>query len=222
MDHISGILSFLCLRQSTKGDTEKALSIYYPEGDRSIEILKSTADTMLGTYLKYKLDWIPMSVGDKILLKKDRFLKCYQADHGTENPMIFTISEQRKRLKQDLHGTDGKTLATMGDEEKYDYHEAIILAYSGDSMPVDPDIYKDAAILIHECTFLKASDRKWPIHSEVQEVFNLARDANVKRLILTHISPRYFLNRIEKLVQQVNTHDIPYDIIMPEQVNEIN
>ncbi|MCJ8329130.1 MAG: MBL fold metallo-hydrolase, partial [Lentisphaeria bacterium] len=46
IDHISGLLSFLCLRQSTKGDTEKPLDIYYPEGDRSIGIMIKAANEM--------------------------------------------------------------------------------------------------------------------------------------------------------------------------------
>ena len=219
MDHISGILSFLCLRQSTKGDTEKGIDIFYPQGDRSIEILIKTVKDMLGSYLKYKLTWHPLNPGDRVQLKKGRFMECHQADHGTENPLVFLIKENRKSLKESLRGRPGRELAQLADDDKYDFHEAIVLAYSGDSMPLKAELYKNASILIHECTFLKASDRKWPIHSEVQEVFNLAKEAQVKRLILTHISPRYFNHKIDPLVEKVNQHDINFDIIYPDKVN---
>ena len=174
---------------------------------------------MLGGYLKYKLNWHPLNPGDKVELRKGRFMECHQADHGTENPLIYLIKEKRKSLKKSLQGKPGKELAQLADDEKYDFHEAIVLAYSGDSMPLDPELYKNAAILIHECTFLKSSDRKWPIHSEVQEVFDLAKSAEVKRLILTHISPRYFNNKIDSLVEKVNHHGVKFDIVYPDKVN---
>ena len=126
MDHIGGILPLLCLRQSTKGDTEKALATYYPEGDRSIEILKKTAEDMLGRYIKYDLSWKAINPGDSVDLKNGRFLTAFKADHGTENPLIFTIKEQRKRLKQSLHGKPGPELAKLSDDEKYDYRNAIL------------------------------------------------------------------------------------------------
>src|SRR5210317_1992004 len=40
VDHIAGLLPFVCLRQSTKGDNEKPLQIYYPKGDRSVLTMK--------------------------------------------------------------------------------------------------------------------------------------------------------------------------------------
>ena len=218
MDHMAGLLPFLCLRQSTKGDNSKALRIYYPEGDRSMEVMKRTVKEMLGRYLKFQLEWLPINPGDKIELKKGRYMDVFKADHQIENPLSYVITEDRKKLRESLLGTPGRELAAMSDEEKYDYRPAKIFAYSGDSMPLNPDVYRDVNILLHECTFLDVTDRKYPVHSAVQEVFDLARDANVGRLIVTHISPRYFRKEIPGLLDKIDTHGIDYDIIVPERV----
>ena len=219
MDHIAGLFPFLCLRQSTKGDTEKPLAIYYPEGDRSIERFRLALNEMLGSFVKYPISWQALNPGDRIELKKGRYMTAHQADHGTENPLLYVISEERNRLKKDLHGQPGQELAKLSDEEKYDYHKANIFAYSGDSMPVDPGIYTEADILIHECTFLSMADRKYPIHSEIQEVFDLAKEARVKQLYLTHISPRYFPKKIPGLISKAESHGISFDYFAPNRVS---
>ena len=185
IDHMAGLLPFVCLRQSTKGDNDKPLTIHYPEGDRSVGIMRKTIKDMLGRYVKYHLKWVPINPGDRVELKKGRYMEVFKADHQIENPLAFVITEDRKKLKSDLQGTPGRELAAMSDEEKYDYRPAKIFAYSGDSMPIDPEIYRNVEILLHECTFLNPDDRKYPVHSNVQEVFDLAKEAGVKRFIFS-------------------------------------
>ncbi len=220
VDHIAGLLSFVCLRHSTKGDNEKPLSIYYPKGDRSVLTMKDAIMKMLGRMLKYELNWIAVEVGQQIELRKGRYMEVFRGDHKVDNPLIYVVNERRKHLKPELQGTPGQELAALSAEEKYAYHTAKIIGYSGDSMPVDPEVYRDVEILLHECTFLDIRDRKYPVHSAIQEVFDLARDANAKRLILTHISPRYFRRVIDKLVSAADSHGIPFDVVIPERVNE--
>lgn len=222
VDHIAGLLPFVCLRQSTKGDTEKPLTIYFPKGDTSVHIFREAIARMLGKVVKYELNWTELDAGDRVELKKGRYLETFKGDHGTENPLIYVVNEQRKHLKEELLGTPGRELAKLSNDEKYDYHTAKIFAYSGDSMPVAPEVYRDVEILLHECTFLDARDRKYPIHSAVQEVFDLARDAGAKRLFLTHISPRYFRRVIAGLVDKADHHGIPFDVVIPDRVNEFD
>jgi ribonuclease Z len=218
IDHMAGLLTFICLRQSTKGDNDKPLTIYYPEGDRSMGIIRKTIQEMLGRHVKYKLEWVTVNPGMTIELKKGRYMEIFKADHQIENPLTFVVTESRKKLKVDLQGRPGKELAQMSDEEKYDYSPAKLFAFSGDSMPLHPDVYRNVNTLLHECTFLDPADRKYPVHSNVQEVFDLARDASVKRLLLTHISPRYFRKDIPGLLEKVETHGIDYDVVIPERV----
>lgn len=69
------------------------------------------------------------------------------------------------------------------------------IVYSGDCMPDQHliDAAKDADLLIHEGTFdaaLKeeASDRS---HSTVEDAASTAKASGAKRLLITHLSPRY-------------------------------
>ncbi|MFH1424731.1 MAG: ribonuclease Z [archaeon] len=69
------------------------------------------------------------------------------------------------------------------------------IVYSGDTAPCDGliEFSKNADLLIHEATYTdelkdKAENRE---HSTARQAAEIAKKANVKRLILTHISGRY-------------------------------
>jgi ribonuclease Z len=55
------------------------------------------------------------------------------------------------------------------------------------------ELSKDADLLIHEATFSgdNKTEAKESFHSTIDDAVKVARSANVKRLVLTHISPRY-------------------------------
>jgi len=69
------------------------------------------------------------------------------------------------------------------------------IVYSGDTAPTHEvvEASKDADLLIHEATFDDTlQDRAISeLHSTAGQAANIALEANVKRLVLTHISPRY-------------------------------
>ena len=219
VDHIAGLLPFLCLRQSTKGDNDKPLNVYYPEGDRSLNTYRRALDAMIGHFVKYPLTWTGLNPGDTVPLRKGRHLHVLRADHNVDNPLSFVIAEERKRLRPELRGTPGPELARLSNEEKHEVTRANLFAYSGDSMPLAPDCYRGAEVLLHECTFLDEADRKYPVHSAIQEVLDLARDAEVQRVILTHISPRYFRRQIPGLLEKADHHGIPCDYVVPGRLN---
>lgn len=66
------------------------------------------------------------------------------------------------------------------------------IVYSGDTKPHKniTNISKDADLLIHDGTFLE-EDVAEKSHSDVKKAAELAKLANVKKLVLTHISRRY-------------------------------
>ncbi len=222
IDHVAGLYSFLCLRQSTKGDTSKALTIYYPEKDRTILILKDSLQKMVGHFVKYELQWVGIKAGDKIELRKDRFINVFAAIHSANDPLGFTVSEPRKRLKPELVGMPGQELAKIAQDDKFDYYDAKLFCYTGDSMPLPADTFRDSQILIHDSTFLDANDRKAPTHATSQEAFDCAHAANVEKLVLCHISPRYHnRKRIECLLEKNETYGIDYCWIPPGRVFEM-
>jgi ribonuclease Z len=69
------------------------------------------------------------------------------------------------------------------------------IVYSGDCAPSKKllEYAKDADLLIHEATFGSehAEEAVERLHSTVVDAAHIAKDANVKQLIVTHISPRY-------------------------------
>jgi ribonuclease Z len=222
MDHIAGLYSVLCLRQSTKGDNLKPLTIYYPENDRSIAIIKDSIDAMLSRFIQYPLEWIAIKAGDRIPLRKDRFIKAFSAIHSGSDPLGFTILEPRKRLKTELIGKPGRELAAIPFEKKFDHYDAKLFCYSGDTMPLPITTFAGAKLLIHDATFLDVGDRKAPLHSSAQEAFDIAAEAKVEKLIISHISPRYHGRKhIISLLNKLQTHEVDYDWILPGRVFEI-
>lgn len=69
------------------------------------------------------------------------------------------------------------------------------ISYSGDTRPCEEMIRlaRDSDILIHESTY-EAEDHQRAVdnaHSTSVEAAEIAREANVNELVLTHISTRY-------------------------------
>jgi len=69
------------------------------------------------------------------------------------------------------------------------------IVYTGDTRPIDKvvEVSNNADLLIHEATFTSV-DREEAVkqeHSTAADAAKIAGEANVKSLVLTHISPRY-------------------------------
>ncbi len=67
------------------------------------------------------------------------------------------------------------------------------VVYSGDTMACKTieEISQNADLLIHDSTFFAEDNEKHYRHATVEDVLKIAKNANVKQVILTHISRRY-------------------------------
>jgi ribonuclease Z len=76
-------------------------------------------------------------------------------------------------------------------EEVANLKPGLKVVYSGDTKPCENMVLisKDADLLIHDGTFLEEEEGK--AHADVKQAAKIAKEANVKQLILTHISRRY-------------------------------
>ena len=87
-----------------------------------------------------------------------------------------------------------------------DFKQGKKLAILGDTIPCDASIElaKDVDVLVHEATQEDALEQKAIErgHSTTVHAAMIAKQANAKRLIMTHISPRYSLIDNAKLVNE--------------------
>jgi ribonuclease Z len=100
-------------------------------------------------------------------------------------------------------------------EEVAKVKKGLKVVYTGDTKPCDNviKIARDSDLLIHDSTFLEEEEGK--AHADVKQAAQVAKAAEVKQLILTHISRRYTdASVLEKAAKKVfpNTR-VAYDFM---------
>lgn len=162
VDHISGLWSLVNTRNNAMGDREKALNIYYPKGNRSIEeylkfIKKMNSD------LKFQLNTFSVEEGEKIILRDKnprKFVIPFRVAHTyNEKSFGYHLFEERKKLKKEFLSLEQDKLALLAKEYGSDYLteniEKKILTISGDTYLLKKEDVLDTEILFHECTFFQ-------------------------------------------------------------------
>lgn len=219
-DHIYGLPGLISSR-SFQGGTDE-LIIYGPKG---IAEYVTVSLQISGTYLKYPLRFVEVEEG--IVFEDDTFtVIARKLEHGIEcfgyrieekpRPGELMVGALRelglepgplfKRIKNGedvtledgtiIHGTDyvgepkqGKTIAILGDTKVCENSKSLA---------------QDCDYLIHEATFAGDFEEMAAEynHSTTTQAARIAREANVKNLILTHISSRYLADQVEELKQE--------------------
>jgi ribonuclease Z len=118
----------------------------------------------------------------------------------------FNVLEKRRKLRPEFaHLSEADIRAyvrTHGREDLTCEYEQKLLSYAGDSMPVQPEDVRGTDLLLHEATFLTEADRERKVHATLEETLDLAAAAEVKGLVLFHISSRYPLNQVRREVRK--------------------
>ncbi|WP_010093153.1 ribonuclease Z [Ornithinibacillus scapharcae] len=219
-DHIFGLPGLLSSRSFQGGEDE--LTIFGPKG---IKEFVDTSLTLSGTHITYPLTFVEIEEG-KIFEDEQFSVYCKKLEHGVpsygfrieeknkpgelqvdqlkafgippgpiyrqikENEVV-TLEDGRKLNRKDFIGPDkiGRHIAILGDTRStHRNHEFV----------------NGVDVLVHEATFDKekvalAEDY---YHSTTEQAAALAKKANVKRLVMTHISSRYQSEEIDVLLQE--------------------
>src|SRR3989338_23615 len=198
LDHflgVFGLIETLHLLQPSP----KPISIYAPE---YVELIN-----------KYKfitLDKIKPR-GGLLLQGNDFSISAFTVKH-TKNSygFIFKENDRRKFDEEKAHalGLQGRMFSEIQKKGSLVINGKKILlddvswikpgrkiVYSGDCAPSENliKVAKDADLLIHESTFAndKEDEAKERMHTTSKQAAMIAKQSNVKKLVLTHISPRY-------------------------------
>ena len=192
-DHVTGLLQLQQLHARHNG-----LRVLYSADSRGIPMLADFCrrfDPWAGPHV----NWERVLPDERVGLEGDLALVPVQNTHvpgkGVRSLGYKAIRRVRK-LRPEYVGTPGKTLATLDREATTESIERPLLAFSGDTGPMDPAVWAGQPILLHEATFLRQADvergpERTQLHSCLDEVLDLARAARPERLVLTHLSPRY-------------------------------
>ena len=194
-DHVLGLPGLVAARKFGKGAVDKPLTIVFPEGSRGVQAVRD----LLGTAyhgVVFPLNWIAARPGTCVPLGKGRHLEAFAVRHTANEPALgYRVIEARRRLKPQfaaLPQADIAAAARTGTrDELLEDTTHIVFAHSGDAMPIDPALVMNADVLVHDATFLEEPDRREPIHATTEEAFAVAKAANVKTLVLYHLSIRY-------------------------------
>ncbi|XRO75882.1 ribonuclease Z [Methanocaldococcus sp. 28A] len=229
-DHILGIPGLL--QSMGFFGRNKEINIFGPEGTK--DIIKSSLK--LGThYIEFPIKVYEISTKKPInIYQQENYeIIAYPTEHGI--PSYAYIFKEIKKPRLDIEkakklgvkiGPDLKKLKN-GETVKNIHGEIIkpedvllppkkgfCLAYSGDTLPLEDfgeylnELRCD--VLIHEATFDDSAKdiAKENMHSTIGDAVNIAKLANVKALILTHISARYdkeeYFNIYKMNVKQYN------------------
>ncbi|HUS58650.1 MAG TPA: MBL fold metallo-hydrolase [Planctomycetota bacterium] len=215
-DHIGGLPGVVRARNSARGDKQKPLAIYYPWDDNLIEPIIEYIQKVSGR-LDYDLTWNPLRPGDELPLGDEHdkprsagrtIVRAFQTPHSKRSTSLgYKLVERRRRLRPEFEGRPEAEIARLvkeqGREAVTELYEHSLLVYGGDSMPLPVDEVRDCEVLLHDSTFLTPEDRGTETHAAMEEVMQLAAQANVVHLVLVHISSRYSKTQILKTARKL-------------------
>ncbi|URZ86790.1 ribonuclease Z [Floricoccus penangensis] len=213
-DHIYGLPGFLSSRGFLSGDEQVELDLYGPVG---IKDYVMTSLKLSATRLPYRINFHELTVEDSGMIFEDDTFQVYMdvLDHGItsygyrvvekdkvgeldahalrdagvpfgplfgkiKNGQDVTLDDGRVIVASDFIGSDkpGKVVTILGDTRRTD--NTIRLAIGSD-------------VLVHEATYeaKEAKIARNHAHSTTKQAAEIAIAAQVKMLLLTHISARY-------------------------------
>jgi ribonuclease Z len=218
-DHMLGIIGLL--RTMGLQDRTAPVTLYGPRGgDRIL-----TAAMSLGIERnKFPVTVVEVRPGDR-LRREEYDIVVFETDHRADTVGYALVEHTRKgrfhpERARELGVPEGPMWGRLhrGEAVRLDDGRVVTpedlvgaprrgrtVVYSGDTRPHLPllEAARGADLLIHEATFGgdEAARAVETGHSTASEAARVALDAGVRRLVLTHISPRYSRDAPELLAE---------------------
>lgn len=209
VDHWLGLLGML--KTFSLRDRDVPLTLYGPPG---LKELFRELRPVVGR-LSYPFKLVEVRGGDA--LERDGYkLLVFPVEHGSA-AVGYALVEASRPGRFDVETADAMGIPVGPERGALQRGEPVTLAdgrvlgpdavlgpprpgrtvvYSGDTAPSDVvrALAEDANVLVHEATFAKEESARAAetMHSTASQAAELARDARVRLLALTHVSPRYF------------------------------
>lgn len=206
-DHIAGLIQFNQL------NARAGLKIYYPADSGSFPALASFSEKFDPHVGGTK--WIPIEADSEFRIREDLSVRPIPNVHidpklGSKS-FGYLVESISRKLKPEMLGKKGTEIAAIrkekGEQAISDISRKRKLFYSGDT-PIEFDgRYDNTEILIHEATFLTASeiDPDNPHrnkHSSLDQVMKMVAGSNIQHLVLGHFSSRYNDEEIDEAIQK--------------------
>jgi ribonuclease Z len=208
-DHIGGLPGIVLARNSAMGEKTLPLKVYFPAGDPYVQLQREYI-RHLSRGLQYELSWEDLSPGRSVPLEAASgkwSVETFSTEHvRSQTTLGYRLVEERRRLRPEFRGKTEDEIREIararGREGVSENYRHTLLAYTGDATAVDPSEVRGAELLLHDATFITPEEREAKIHATLEEALTAARDAEVASLGLIHISSRYKVREIERLVRE--------------------
>ncbi|MFN3384706.1 MAG: ribonuclease Z [Archaeoglobaceae archaeon] len=208
-DHFIGI--FGLIETLSLNGRKKELSIYTPKP----EILKALFDIFGYDNLEFDLKVKKVSDGDEVRFEGFKIV-AFKTEHIVQSVGYAFVEEDSrkfdKKRAEELGIPPGPLYAKLKRGETIFWKDKLVtpemvlgemkkgrkVVYTGDTRPCERtvEMAKDADLLIHDASFSEEL-KSWAMesgHSTAKEAAEIAKRANVKKLVLTHISARFSKN----------------------------
>ena len=233
-DHFIGL--FGLLETMSLNGRERPLSIYSPNP----RFLRKLFKEFGYSNLEFPVRVVGLRDGDYVRFENFRVV-AFKTEHIVESLGYAFIEDERRgkfnvEKAKELGIPPGPLYSKLARGEAIEYKGRVItpdmvlgekrpgwkVVYTGDTAPVKSvvEIARGADLLIHDAAF--ASDledwAKETKHSTAKDAARIAKEAKVKRLVLTHISARYS-KEPEKLLEDAKS--IFENVVVAEDFMEI-
>ena len=221
-DHIFGLPGLLTSR-SFQGGENKPLTIIGPKG---IQNYIETSLQLSESHLNYSITYI--EINQQLAYHHNGFtVQAKMLNHGIPSfgyrieapimPGTINVEALRgiglepgpKYQEVKLQETfEYKGLIYNSDDFKGKAKPGPIISIFGDTKPCENEyeLAKNSDLMIHEATYIEG-DKKLANnyhHSHIDDVFNLIKQANVNKSLITHISNRYNIDEVTSIYNELS------------------